>query len=98
MRRTLLSLILDVEASLGLVFEIGSQLDLGDKGDPPARTLARVMTPMGKYTVCKRARWATAEAMEARGGNGYIEDRVNPRLVRDAQPGSIWEAASYVIA
>jgi acyl-CoA dehydrogenase len=98
MRRTLLSLILDVEASLGLVFEIGSQLDAGDKGDPLAGTLARVMTPMGKYTVCKRARWVTAEALETLGGNGYIEDWVNPRLVRDALLGSIWEGSSNVMA
>jgi acyl-CoA dehydrogenase len=98
MRRTLLSLILDAEASLGLLFEIGSQLDLGDKGDPVAKTLARVMTPMGKYAVCKRARWVTAEAMEVLGGNGYIEDWVNPRLVRDAHLGSIWEGSSNVMA
>jgi acyl-CoA dehydrogenase len=98
MRRTLLSLILDAEASLGLVFEIGSQLDAGDKGDPLASTLARVLTPMGKYTVCKRARWVTAEALEARGGNGYIEDWVSPRLVRDAHLGSIWEGSSNVMA
>ncbi len=98
MRRTLLSLILDAEASLGLVFEIGSHLDLGDEGDSCARTLARVMTPMGKYAVCKRARWVTAEAMETCGGNGYIEDWVNPRLVRDALLGSIWEGSSNVMA
>lgn len=36
--------------------------------------------------------------MEIRGGNGYIEDWVNPRLVRDAHLGSIWEGSSNVIA
>jgi hypothetical protein len=36
--------------------------------------------------------------MEARGGNGYIEDWVNPRLLRDAHLGSIWEGSSNVIA
>lgn len=98
MRRTLLGLQLDVEASLGVVLEIGDQLEKGDGDDERARTIARVLTPMAKYSVCKRGRWVTSEAMEVRGGNGYIEDWINPRLVRDAQLGSIWEGASNVVA
>ncbi|HYH32548.1 MAG TPA: acyl-CoA dehydrogenase family protein [Pseudonocardia sp.] len=98
MRRTLLGLVLDVEAALGLVFEAGDRLEAGDGGDERARLVARVLTPMAKYGVCKRARWVTAEAMEVRGGNGYIEDFVHPRLVRDAHLGSIWEGASNVVA
>ncbi|MER7011618.1 acyl-CoA dehydrogenase family protein [Saccharopolyspora sp. NPDC000359] len=98
MRRTLLGLQLDVEAALGVVLEIGDQLEKGDGDDEAARTTARVLTPMAKYSVCKRGRWVTSEAMEVRGGNGYIEDWVNPRLVRDAQLGSIWEGASNVVA
>jgi acyl-CoA dehydrogenase len=98
MRRTLLGLQLDAEAALGVVLEIGDQLAKGDAGDERARVTARVLTPMAKYSVCKRGRWVTAEAMEVRGGNGYIEDWVNPRLVRDAHLGSIWEGASNVVA
>lgn len=98
MRRTLLGLQLDVEAALGVVFEIGDQIEKGDGDDERARIAARVLTPMAKYTVCKRGRWVTSEAMEIRGGNGYIEDWINPRLVRDAQLGSIWEGASNVVA
>jgi alkylation response protein AidB-like acyl-CoA dehydrogenase len=98
MRRTLLGLQIDVEAALGVVLEIGDQLAKADAGDERARVVARVLTPMAKYTVCKRGRWVTAEAMEVRGGNGYIEDWINPRLVRDAHLGSIWEGSSNVIA
>lgn len=98
MRRTLLGLQLDTEAALGIVLEIGDQLEKGDAGDERARLVARVLTPMSKHTVCKRGRWVTSEAMEVRGGNGYIEDWINPRLVRDAQLGSIWEGASNVVA
>ena len=60
--------------------------------------MVRVLTPLAKYTVCKQARHVTAEAMEVRGGNGYIEDWINPRLLRDAHLGSIWEGSSNVIA
>jgi acyl-CoA dehydrogenase len=33
-----------------------------------------------------------------RGGNGYIEDWINPRLVRDAQIGVLWEGTSNINA
>jgi hypothetical protein len=36
--------------------------------------------------------------MEARGGNGYIEEWVNARLVRDAQIGLLWEGTSNINA
>lgn len=36
--------------------------------------------------------------MEVRGGNGYIEDWVNPKLVRDAHLGSIWEGTTNIMA
>src|SRR5262249_24193998 len=35
--------------------------------------------------------------LEMRGGNGYVEDWVNPRLLRDAIVNVIWEGSSNVI-
>ena len=35
-------------------------------------------------------------AMEVRGGVGYIEEWVNPRLIRDAQVGLLWEGTSNI--
>lgn len=98
MRAALLAMILDAEAALGLVLEAAAQLDRADAGDETARRLIRVLTPLAKYTVCRQARRVTGDAMEIRGGNGYIEDWVNPRLLRDAHLGSIWEGSSHVIA
>lgn len=98
MRATLLPMILDTEAALALVLEAAARLTAADDGDEAAQALVRVLTPLAKYTLCKRARTVTGEAMEIRGGNGYIEDWVNPRLVRDAHLGSIWEGSSNVIA
>jgi hypothetical protein len=37
-------------------------------------------------------------AMNIRGGNGYIEEWVNARLLRDAHLGSIWEGAENLVA
>lgn len=98
MRATLLPLMLDAEAGLAMVLDSAAWLDRADAGEPAARRLVRVLTPLAKYTLCKRARAVTGEAMEVRGGNGYIEDWVNPRLLRDAHLGSIWEGSSNVIA
>lgn len=98
MRATLLPLLLDAEASLGLVLEAADRLDAADAGDADAASLVRVLTPIAKHTLCKRARSVTGETMEVRGGNGYIEDWVDPRLLRDAHLGSIWEGSSNVIA
>lgn len=98
MRATLLPLLLDAEAALAMVLDAATRLDRADAGDAEARRLVRVLTPLAKHTLCKRARSVTGEAMEIRGGNGYIEDWVNPRLLRDAHLGSIWEGSSNVIA
>ncbi|WP_327181475.1 acyl-CoA dehydrogenase family protein [Streptomyces sp. NBC_01334] len=98
MRAVLLPLLLDAEAALGLVLEAAARLDAADAGDCVARELVRILTPLAKYTLCRRARSVTGETMEVRGGNGYIEDWVDPRLLRDAHLGSIWEGSSNVIA
>ncbi|MFF2250795.1 acyl-CoA dehydrogenase family protein [Streptomyces sp. NPDC058142] len=103
MRATLLPMIIDTEGALALVLEAAVRLTAADEGAADgeggaARELVRVLTPLAKHTLCKRARSVTGEAMEIRGGNGYIEDWVNPRLVRDAHLGSIWEGSSNVIA
>lgn len=98
MRVTLAGMTVDAEAALGLVLEAAARLDDADAGDPAAARLIRVLTPLAKHTLCTQARRVTGDAMEVRGGNGYIEDWVNPRLLRDAHLGSIWEGSSHVIA
>ncbi|GHI03478.1 acyl-CoA dehydrogenase [Streptomyces cellostaticus] len=98
MRMTLLPLLVEAEAGLGFVLEAAARLDAADRGDGPSRELVRILTPLAKFTLCKRARFVTGETMEIRGGNGYIEDWVDPRLLRDAHLGSIWEGSSNVIA
>lgn len=98
MRATLMPLQVESEGALGMIFYAGQQLEASDHGDERATKLIRVLTPIAKHYICKRARWVTGESMEVRGGNGYIEDFPNSRLVRDSHLGSIWEGASNVIA
>lgn len=98
MRETLLELTLDSESALAAVLHTGQVFGGADAGSDADARLLRILTPLLKLAICKRARWSTGEAMEVRGGNGYIEDWVNPRLLRDAHLGSIWEGSSNVIA
>ncbi|GAA0187893.1 acyl-CoA dehydrogenase family protein [Glutamicibacter creatinolyticus] len=98
MRMTLLPLQLEAEAALGMVFHAGDVLERADAGDQLAKDQIRVLTPIAKHYICKRVRWVAGESMEVRGGNGYIEDWPNTRLVRDSHLGSIWEGSSNVIA
>src|SRR6185503_2801713 len=69
-----------------------------DAGDEAARRRIRVLTPLLKFRACRDARRATGDAMEVRGGCGYIEEWADPRLVRDAHLGSIWEGTSNIVA
>ena len=58
----------------------------------------RLLTPIVKYRACRDNVTVATGAMEARGGNGYIEDWPNARLVRDAHLGLIWEGTSNINA
>jgi len=96
-RRALLAMLLDVEGAVAAIFETAAVLERADAGDEGAAALARILTPLLKAAITKRARHVTGEAMEARGGDGYVEEWVQPRLLRDAHLGSIWEGTTNVV-
>jgi alkylation response protein AidB-like acyl-CoA dehydrogenase len=97
LRESLVEMLVDVEAGLATVMHAGAVLDRADCGSAADTALIRVLTPLAKFQLCKRARWTAGEAMEVRGGNGYIEEWVNARLVRDAYLGSIWEGSTNIV-
>ncbi len=86
------------EQARTMMFRTALALEAADAGDAFARTLVRVMTPLIKFRACRDARKVTGDAMEVRGGCGYIEEWAESRLVRDAHLGSIWEGASNIVA
>ena len=98
LRSNLLSMLLDAEAAVSVILNGAALLDRRDAGAADARALARVWTPLAKYWITLRARDVVAEAMNVRGGNGYVEEWVNPRLLRDAYLGAIWEGSANVVA
>src|SRR5206468_8140196 len=57
-----------------------------------------ILTPLLKFRACRDNIPVATGAMEVRGGNGYIEEWVHPRLVRDAHIGVLWEGTSNINA
>jgi acyl-CoA dehydrogenase len=98
MRRQLLKLLLPTEQARTMVFQTADALRRADAGDADAYALTRILTPLIKFRACRDARRVTGDAMEVRGGCGYIEEWADPRLVRDAHLGSIWEGTSNIVA
>jgi alkylation response protein AidB-like acyl-CoA dehydrogenase len=98
MQRQLLKLMLPAESARSVLFFISEELRKSDQGDELARRRVRLLTPLIKFRACRDARRATGDAMEVRGGVGYTEEWSDPRLVRDAHLGSIWEGTSNIVA
>jgi alkylation response protein AidB-like acyl-CoA dehydrogenase len=98
LRSALLDMVLDAEAALSVVLNAAAMLDRADAGSAEDRALVRVTTPLAKYWITARARSVAGEAMNVRGGNGYIEEWVNGRLLRDSYLGAIWEGSTNVVA
>lgn len=98
MRRQLVKILLAAEEGRTMVFLTADALHNANEGDGEAAKLARILTPLLKFRACRDARRVTGDAMEVRGGCGYIEEWSDPRLVRDAHLGSIWEGTSNIVA
>ena len=98
MRRQLVDLLIEVEGCAALAFETVAVLERVDRhGVEEDRRLLRILTPLCKYYIPKRGEYVTIEALEMLGGNGYIEEWANPRLLRDAIVNVVWEGSSNVI-
>ncbi|MBU6270176.1 MAG: acyl-CoA dehydrogenase family protein [Betaproteobacteria bacterium] len=98
MRRQLLKMSVRAEQARTMAFLTAQALQRADAGEPGAAALARILTPLIKFRACRDARVVTGDAMEVRGGCGYIEEWSDPRLLRDAHLGSIWEGTSNIVA
>jgi alkylation response protein AidB-like acyl-CoA dehydrogenase len=98
MRRQLIDLLIEVEGCSALAFETAAVLERVDShGAEEDQRLLRILTPLGKYYIPKRGEYVTLEALEMRGGNGYVEDWVNARMLRDSIVNVVWEGSSNVI-
>jgi alkylation response protein AidB-like acyl-CoA dehydrogenase len=98
LRRQLLKIALPAEQSLSMFLFAADAMDRANAGSPDAGSRLRVLTPLLKFRACRDNIPVATGAMEVRGGNGYIEEWVQARLVRDAHIGVLWEGTSNINA
>lgn len=98
MRRQLLKILVPAEQALSMAMLTAATIDRETAGENDASAILRILTPLIKLRACRDNIKVATGAMEVRGGNGYIEEWVNPRLVRDAHIGVLWEGTSNINA
>ena len=98
LRRQLLKITVPTEQALSMFLFAASAMDRANAGSKDAETVLRILTPLLKFRACRDNIPVATGAMEVRGGNGYIEEWVNARLVRDAHIGVLWEGTSNINA
>lgn len=98
-RRQLLKIMLAQEQALSMCFATARALDRAElEGSQEAASLLRILTPVLKFRATRDARKVCGDALEMRGGVGYIEEFACARLLRDAHLGSIWEGTGNIVA
>ena len=99
MRNVLADLALESEAATALALRLARAFDRAD--DAHERVMARLLTPVAKFWICKRGSAFAQEAMECLGGNGYVEEHgegIMARIYREMPLNSIWEGAGNIMA
>ncbi len=99
MRNVLADLALESEAATALAIRLACAFD--HPADPHEAIMARLLTPVAKFWICKRGSAFAQEAMECLGGNGYVEEGghgVMARIYREMPLNSIWEGAGNIMA
>lgn len=98
-RRQLLKMLLPLEQALSLCFVTADALDRSEReASQGAAALVRILTPVLKFRATRDARRVCGDALEFRGGIGYVEEFAPARLLRDAHLGSVWEGTSNIVA
>jgi acyl-CoA dehydrogenase len=98
LRRQLLKITLPAEQKLSMFLFAAHTMDRANEGVKDAETLLRILTPLLKFRACRDNIPVATGSMEVRGGNGYIEEWVHARLIRDAHVGVLWEGTSNINA
>ncbi len=95
MRNVLADLSLECEAATAFALRLARAFDA--RNDEAESALRRVLTPVAKYWLCKRAPAVGVEAMEVLGGNGYIEEGPIARRFRELPLNGIWEGSGNIM-
>jgi len=107
MRADLVDMAVDHEAATAFTFEAirhftarerGRRTETEEESVERSYRLMRLLAPVAKLRTARMAIETTSYAMEIRGGDGYVDDFVTSRLLRDAQVLPIWEGTENILA
>lgn len=96
MRRQLMKIIVVTEEVLSVFAWDATLMDAAKAGSVEPEQLVRIVTALLKVRGCRDNIPVATAAMEVRGGNGYIQDWVNARLIREAHVGVLWEGTTNI--
>ncbi|WP_199426122.1 acyl-CoA dehydrogenase family protein [Thermaerobacillus caldiproteolyticus] len=100
-RETLANLTARQEVQTSACFELISFFDrvmtAPNEASEEDKAWNRLLIALLKMRTAEEAIEFAHEAIEMHGGNGYIEDFVTPRLLRDAQVLTVWEGTANIL-
>jgi acyl-CoA dehydrogenase len=100
-RDTLVNLTARQEVQTSACFDMISVFDrvmtAPDEATEDEKAWNRLLIALLKMRTAEEAIAFAHEAIEMHGGNGYIEDFVTPRLLRDAQVLTVWEGTANIL-
>jgi acyl-CoA dehydrogenase len=100
-RETLANLTARQEVQTSACFDMISVFDrvmtAPDEATEDEKAWNRLLIALLKMRTAEEAIAFAHEAIEMHGGNGYIEDFVTPRLLRDAQVLTVWEGTANIL-
>lgn len=88
-----------LEVELATTFDMVKLYDKVTAGEATNEEMImnRLKIALMKKETAEQAIHYSHEAIEMHGGNGYIEDFVTPRLLRDAQVLTVWEGTANIL-
>ncbi|WP_137291044.1 acyl-CoA dehydrogenase family protein [Natronorubrum halophilum] len=109
MRADLVDMAVDHEAATAFTFEAArlfAECERAERrsagtasaADDDAYRLMRLLIPIAKARTARMAVDTASYGMEIHGGNGYVNDFVTNRMLRDAQVLPIWEGTENVLS
>lgn len=99
MRHDLVDMTVDHEAATAYTFDAARVYsNYRDNDDAEVYRLMRLLVPVAKHRTGRLAVETASYAMEILGGNGYVDDYVTNRLLRDVQVLPIWEGTSNILS
>ncbi|MGH9027118.1 MAG: isovaleryl-CoA dehydrogenase [Acidimicrobiia bacterium] len=95
MTNVLADLALESEAATSTALRLARAYDAHENDEETQ--FRRLATAVVKYWTCKRQTAHIAESLECLGGNGYVEESLMPRLLRESPLNGIWEGSGNVM-